>query len=1097
MAHNNYWGFTYMTTARPTRLSLAIACLLLSTPVLAQNITTSGMTGRVVDGAGHPVAGATVTIVHEPSGTRKDVTTDADGRYTAQGLRVGGPFEITASKAGATTAAAHDVYLQLGQASSINLVMGAEQAKNATTLAGVTVKASSMAQIFSSENKGLATNLSQAELQAKPLGNRSIDDIVRLDPRIQVMDQGVGSFSAAGMNNRYNLLSVDGVPQGDPFGLNANGLPYLKSPISPEAIAEYNIATANYDVASDTVGADVNAVTKSGTNQFHGAVYYSYRNANHLVGDAGWLPSSNPGYHYHGYSNDWTGGLNVGGPIVKDKLFFFVSAEHERTNGIGADSANGLDSSLGNGASTSNKVSPGDLQKVIDIANRLGLKPGVFGGTSGLTYDDKRYLGKIDWNISNNHRASFVYQRTRESQPAVGGNGPSSVGLSSYTYTKAISTDNYALHLFDDWTDSFSTETKVAWQDFTQATTAPVQQPAVAVNLSSNGRGPVVNLGEEQFRHYNYINTKTLLLYWAGTYVLGDHSFKAGFDYRREKIYNLFGRTQFGQYTFWGLNNFAAGNYAQYTLFHPAPGYALNDIAGRWTYGQFSPFVQDTWQVNDQLSVQYGLRADIPHATGTPAYNAGFSQTFGYANNSTISSRSTLIEPRLSFNYLFNSELRTQLRGGIGLFQTTPPVVWLTNPYQNNGVTLLQYQSFNPAAAPFSPDPHGQNIPAGGGAGSIDVVDPNFKMPSAWKFSLALDRELPWWGLMASAEYEHIQMKNGILYQVLNIGAPTGTLPDGRLEYWRTPGEAGKPADALANQNRAFSPASTLLTNTNKGSSDSITLALSKPFNADLSGTLSFSYNRAKDVDPGTDTIAINGYSRIARVNPNSTDSAPSNYQTGKSVKLALDWQHAFFGGYKSKVSLFYSGRDGNRYTWTFGNDANGTNAPGLAIAGFEPVYIPTVNDPKVTFAPGTSAQAIQQFENVLGSDDYLRHHRGEIAGRNATRTAWFNQLDMSFAQEIPGIFPGNKGEIRLDIYNVLNLLNSDWGQQRNTGIYPTRTLVNYAGVNAKGQYVYSLPTDKFGNYQPQQLQTYDGGFYDPSRVVSRWSAMLTVRYTF
>jgi hypothetical protein len=230
---------------------------------------------------------------------------------------MGGPFEITATKAATTPAEAHDVYLQLGQPSSINLVMGAEQAKNATTLAGVTVKASAIAQIFSSENKGLATNLSQAELQAKPMGNRSIDDIVRLDPRIQVMDQGVGSFSAGGMNNRYNLLSVDGVPQGDPFGLNANGLPDLKSPISPEAIAEYNIATANFDVASDTVGADVNAVTKSGTNQFHGSAYefneVSTTGARSYFNNTGRFPRFTNNYY----------GATIGGPVFRDRTFFF------------------------------------------------------------------------------------------------------------------------------------------------------------------------------------------------------------------------------------------------------------------------------------------------------------------------------------------------------------------------------------------------------------------------------------------------------------------------------------------------------------------------------------------------------------------------------------------------------------------------------------------------------------------------------------------------------------------------------------------------------------------------------------------------------
>ncbi|WP_426690441.1 TonB-dependent receptor [Rhodanobacter ginsengiterrae] len=1078
------------STLRTRLLPVAIAALLAAGTVSAQNVTTSGVAGRVLDAAGQPVANATVTIVHQPSGTTKTVTTDADGRYAAQGLRVGGPFEITASKDGAAAAEQDNVFLQLGQPSSINLSMGASAAR-ASNLSAVTVSASTLAQTFSSENKGLSTNISQEQLKATPQGNRSVDDVARLDPRITVLDQGVGSISANGMNNRYNNIAVDGVTQGDPFGLNANGLPYQKAAISPETIAEYNISTATYDVTSDTVGADVNAVTKSGTNQFHGSAYYSYRNANHLVGDAGWLPSDNKGYKYNGYDKDSTYGVTVGGPIIKDKLFFFVAAEHEKTTGIGADSANGLDQSLGNGASTSGKVSPGDLQKVIDTATALGLMPGNFGGATGLTYDDKRYLGKIDWNITDNHRASFTYQNTKELLPAVGGNGASSVGLSSYTYTKAISTKNYVGHLFDDWTENFSTEAKVGYQEYIQDTTAPFQQPAVNVNLSPDGKGPSVNLGEERYRHYNHIDTKKLSVFLAGTYYLGDHTIKGGIDYQRNKINNLFGQAEFGVYTFWGLTNFAAGNYNKYELYHPAPGYQLNDIAGKWTYSQYSPFLEDTWQVNNQLSLQYGVRVDIPHSSGKPAYNAGFAQAFGYRNDYTVGSSNRVVEPRVSFNYSFDSDYKTQLHGGVGLFQTSPPTVWMTNPFQNNGVTLLSYTSFDPATAPFSPDPMNQPIPAGGGAGSIDTIDKNFKLPTVWKMSLALDRELPWWGLVASAEYQHIQVRDGILYQAVNFGAPTGVLPDGRDQFWKTPGEAPNSKDAQANRNKAFSSASTLLTNTHKGKSDSFTLAVTKPFTDGFSGTASITLNHATDVDPGTDTIAYNGYSRVARLNPNSDVSATSNYNTARSIKLALNWQHKFFGDYLSQVSMFYNGRTGNPYTWVFGNDANGDS-----IGGWDPAYIPTANDPKVSYGNAT-AQQIQQFQDFLASDKYLKDHRGQIASRNGARTSWVTTLDMSFSQEIPGLFKDNKGEIRLDVYNFLNLMNKNWGQQRNTGLYPTRTLVNYGGVNAQGQYVYSLPTDKSGNYQPQQLQVYDGGFYDPSRVVSRWSAMLTLRYTF
>ena len=1073
---------------RTKLLPFAIAALLAATPVVAQNVTSSAVAGRVVDASGQAVAGATVQIVHVPSGTTKIVTTDADGRYVAQGLRVGGPFDITASKAGLSQVEQDNVYLQLGQSSAINLQMTSAEAQ-ATTLGGVNVTASALTQIFSSDNKGLSTNVSQRQLEATPQGNRSIDDIARLDPRINVTDQGDGSISMAGMPNRYNNISVDGISQGDPFGLNANGLPYQGSPISVDTIGEYNISTSNFDVASDTVGADINAVTKSGTNQFHGSVYYAYRNANKMVGDAGWLNSGDPGYKYSGYSRDWTGGFTLGGPIIKDKLFFFVSAEKEKTTGIGADSSNGLDPSL-TGASTSNKISPSDLQQVIDTAKALGLQPGSFAN-SGSVLDDRRYLGKIDWNISDSHRASLTYQYTKESQPIVQGNSSNQVGLSSYWYTKNSLTKNTAVQFFDDWSDSFSTETKISYQSFEQLAGNAINQPQVKVYLDTAGRGPSVNLGEDQYRHENAISTKKWSAFFAGTLYLGDHTIKGGIDYQRDKIYNLFGRTEHGNYTFYGLSDFAAANYNSYFLYQPAPGYTLNDVAANWVYSQYSPFLQDTWQVNNNLSIAYGLRMDIPHSDHAPLYNASFEQAFGYRNNNSLGSKNKVVEPRFSFNYNFNTERMMQLRGGIGLFQTFPPTVWMTNPYQNNGLTVASYQSFNPSDAAFSPDAYNQNIPNSPAnvSGDVDTISPNFKLPTVWKATLAFDRELPWWGLIGSVELQHIKVKDGIYYQAINIGAPTGVLPDGRFQYWATPGERAKSSDAAANRNKAFDKASTLLTNTSKGKSDSLTLSLSKPFSENWFGDVSFTMNHATEVNPGNSSQASSGYAYVVRQNVNEEVAATADRNIARTLKASLTWQHAFFGDYKTSVSAFYNGHSGLPYSWIFSGDANGDG-----ITYEDPAYIPTLNDGKVSYGTA-SAALVQQFQDYISSNKYLNEHRGQIASRNGDHYGWVNQLDMSFSQEVPGIFKGNKGVVRLDVYNFLNLLDKNWGQTVNTQ-FNTRTLAGYDGVNAQGQYVYYLPTDKNGNYQPQQLIRYDAGT-NPTRVVSRWSAMLTLRYTF
>lgn len=1078
-------------------LPLAITALLAATPVLAQD-TSSAISGRVLDSSGQPVAGATVKIVHEPSGTTKITTTDADGRYAAQGLRVGGPFDVTASKAGLTQAEQDKVYLQLSQSSAVNLTMGAVAAKN---LEGVTVTANALAQTFTPDNKGLSTNVSQRELQAAPTPGRSIQDIARLDPRIVITDRGDGSMSTMGQNSRYNNISVDGVSVGDPFGLNSNGMPYIGSPVSTDTIEEYNISTANYDVSSDTVGANINAVTKSGTNDFHGSVYYAYRNADKLVGDAGWL-DKNRGYK--GYKSDWTAGGTLGGPIIKDKLFFFANFEKEKTIGLGADSANGLDASL-TGASTSNKVSPADLQRIINAASNLGLKPGSFsGGTSDL--QDKRYLMKLDWNIVDNHRASLSYQRTKETQPIVQGNASNSIGLTSYWYTKNSDTKNTVLQVFDDWTSNFSTEAKIGYSQFSQVRTVDAQQPQVWVDLGMSvdpktakqkGLAPYVDLGEDQYSHYNVLDIKTWKGLFAGTLYLDDHTIKGGVDFQQNKIYNLFGRTQFGAYEFYGIDNFEKGIYGSYNLYQPASGYTLADVAAKWTLRQYGFFLQDTWQANNNLSVQYGVRVNLNKTGDSPIYNPTFTTAFGYRNDNTIDGMK-LVEPRLSFNYNLGGERMMQIRGGAGLFQSNPPTVWMTNPYQNNGVTTATYQVFNDLGQQpgvgntlpaFSADPFAQNLPPASPQMNVDTVDPHFQLPSVWKISLAFDRELPWLGTIFSAEYQQIITRNGILYKNINLGAPTGVLPDGRNQYWKTPGEASISGDARANQDKRFSGTSTLLTNTHKGRSEALTLSLKKPFSENWFGSAGVTFGNATEVNPGTSSQASSNYSNSAWVNPNEDVASTSNYAIKQRLSASLTWQHRFFGDYVTSVSAFYDGHSGQPYSWVFGNDANGDSYK------TDLIYIPNKGD--VNFKAGTSQAAIDQFYNFIQSDPYLKDHQGAIAGRNRTASAWVNQVDLSFRQEVPGIFKGNKGELRLDIYNFMNMLSSDWGQQSYVAFPYTRALANYEGVGADGKYIYSLTTDKNGNYQPVQKIIYDAGRNTKTNVVSRWSAMVTLRYTF
>jgi hypothetical protein len=1080
---------TNRNRVRLSKLSLALALALAAAPVFAQS-TSAALGGRISDATGQPVSGADVSILHTESGTVSHVTTDADGRYVARGLRVGGPYTITVTKDGKSETH-DDVYLQLDETANIDAKLDA----TTTTLATVQVTGSAPS-VFSSDNKGLGTRLTRKDLDNAPMPNRSIQNVARLDPRINVTDRARGEISALGQNSRANNISIDAVGANDPFGLEANGLPYIGTPISVDTIQEYDISTANYDVTNRrSVGANINAVTKSGTNDFHGSAYYSFRDAKHLTSEQ---PST-----FAGFQRDWTSGLTLGGPILQDKLFFFLGYEESKIVAPGPDFGPS-DSSATNRISN---VTQADLDRIISIANGYGLRPGSLAA-SAVNTDSKRLLGKLDWNINDDHRLSFRYNRVKETEPVINGFSNSGLALSSFWYSRQRDNKNYVVNAYDNWNDNFSTEASLSYTDYGVLRNGlQGDQPQIVINLGPNNTNPYVDLGEEQFSHYNVLGVKTWNGFLAGTYYAGDHTIKAGFDFQQDKYYNLFGRTEFGAYTFNGIDNFASGNYHQFDLYQPAPGYTLNDVAARWTLQQYGFFAQDSWQATPKLALQYGFRYDLPKTGDAPLFNACFASApvatgtgpancpnggFGFANNTTIDGNG-VFQPRFSFNYSFDGDLRGQLRGGLGLFQGNTLGVWLTNPYQNNGLTVSTYSirnsSDDPAVSnqvPFSPDPFNQNLPPPRSSQQVvDTLSPDFKQPTVWKASLAFDHELPFWGLIGSVEWQGLKVRDAIYYRNLNIGAPTGLLPDGRNSYYCNPHGGTGGNTSRCNANPTFGQAITVLDNTSKGNANFVTLSLKKPFGDDWSASVSYTHGKATEVNPGTSSQASSNYSNNVWVNPNENVASTSNYSIRDRFNASVTWQHDFFGDYKTSVSMFYDGHSGQPYSWAFGNDANGDSY------ARDLVYVPRPGD--VLFKAGTSQSAIDQFYAFIANTPSLSSHAGSIVGRNDARAPWVNQMDLSFRQEIPGFGKGQKGEFRLDFYNFLNALNKNWGREERIGFPFVRTLANYEGVDAAtGKYIYSLPVDNAtGNYAPGQFTVYD------DKAVSRWSILATVRYSF
>jgi len=1091
-------------------LPLLIGSVFAVSTAFAQN-TSSSLTGRIVDAAGQPVAGATVQIVHVPSGTSRTVVTDANGRYNAQGLRVGGPFEVKASGDGGQSADQGDIYLKLAEESTLNLVIGAD----ATTLEGITVTAAGPGAIFQPDNKGIGTNLSRRDLEALPQPDRSIQNVVRADPRIIVTDRDRGAFSAMGQNFRYNTITVDTINAGDPFGLNDNGLPTLGSPISPDAIEEYNISTANYDVSQRRgVGASVNAVTKSGTNEFHGSVYYSYQDADKMVGD------DQDGDKWTGFDSKWTGGATFGGPLIKDTLFFFLSLEKSEQKAPGS-----VWGPEGSGATNQvRNLTQEQVNQIISIANGYGIDAGGLSA-SNVNLESKRGLAKIDWNINDMHRLSFSARRTEETEPRITASSSSRLNLSSNWYVIDKKNTSYSLSLYDDWTDVFSTEASIGYNDFFQLR-GPINgqyAPEITVRTTGEDSGTSVVLGTEYSSHANELGVKTWNGYFAGNWFLGEHTVKAGLDYQKDDYYNLFLQRYVGVYEFNSIEDFASGNYRRYRLAQPAPGYDLGNVAALFRLKQYGFFIQDSWQATDQLSLQFGLRYDIPSVSPDPTYNPCFDAApgttgnlgpcglransnnpgaavggYGFTNQGTIDGNGVL-QPRFSFNYLFDTERMTQLRGGIGNFITNTPGVWIANPYSNNGVAATLYdvnhlrEEGDPA---FSPNPFNQNVPGGtitppglGGQMGVDVVDADFELPTVTKITLGLDHELPWWGLVATVDYERLDVNKAIQYQNLNLGAPTAVLPDGRYSYARDPYAApGSSNPGRWNANSSFGSV-IYLTNTKKGSADTLTMSLRKPMENSWSGMLAFSASRAKDVNPGTSSVAFSNYQYRAYLNPNDAELADSNYSVPRRVLASLTWRHNFFGDYATQVSGFFDGHSGAPYSWVFGNDANGDTISRRDLA-----YIPSSLD-DVMFAGNSTAAQQQEFMAYINGNGDLSRFKGRAFQRNEARAPWVNQVDVSFRQEIPGLFEGNKGEIRLDIFNFGNLLNKDWGVEHRAEFPLTRTLGNFAGVDPEtGRYIYNIDQqiDDDGHYRPNSLPVNES--ISPSQ---RWSVLLTLRYTF
>jgi hypothetical protein len=1133
------------------RTVISVAVAMAALPVLAQN-TTSAISGRVVGADGRAVAGATVTIVHRESGTVATTATDADGRYAARGLRVGGPYTVTITQ-GATSEKRENVFLTLAESFNLDVQIGG-------SVVVVTGRADPSGR-FDSTNMGAGVNVSSAELAAFASIGRNLQDYARLDPRVSQTDKERGEISAAGQNSRYNVVSIDGVSVSDTFGLESNNLPTAKQPVPLDAIQTVQVNVANYDVTQKGyTGAYVNAVTKSGTNEFKGSVYHVFRNEG-MVGDRLANNSrnrSNTDLSVVAKFEDSITGFTLGGPIVKDKLFFFGAYEELKSSRTSPDFGP-LGSSL-----TNVGITPAAISAIQTIGkNTWGMDLGVPEVPTGTNQTVKDLMLRLDWSISDSQRAMLRYTKTEQAEPIFSNFGTRALSLSSHWYSQEKTLETLVGQWFADWTPQFSTELKLSHRDYESAPANNSTLPAIAFDFGgidpSNTRSTTERtlwVGTERSRHYNQLATKTMDAYVGATWTPGAHEIKFGFDLARNKVFNAFLQDANGQYKFqcddaftytsttltggrcatataaeWeaaALENFRLGRATSYQAQLPLAGRVLDDAVARWKLGNTGLFLQDTFKVSSRLSVMAGVRVDstdMPQRpianpkvaeaviAGDPATSKRQTGGFGY-DNSFMPDGNRLVQPRLGFNWnLGTKERRMQLRGGLGLFEGAAANVWLSNPYSNTGMAVaffgcgssaeLTGGSANRAACStsgvFRADPRAQQALGTNPAPSVDVLDTDLSQPAVWKFNLALDAELPWWGLVAGAEVLHLKTKQGIHYQHLNLGPATRTGSDGRQLFynangynpncWTAAGVVSSTAPGCGGSvsNRSLSNASfgnvILASGTSLGGSDTLTLSLSQEPIPGLRWSAAYSRAAAKEVSPLTSSVASSNFNARSIFNPNEEVEANSAYLVRDRVGASASWSRALWGRYKTTVGVYYEGRRGKPYSWTFNNDMNGDGQ-----AGNDLMYIPSgPGSGEVVFAGGAAEEA--RFWAYVAMFPELSGARGKVVQRNGSFSPWVNNFDLRFSQEVPGFSSKHKGVFSLDILNVGNLINSKWGRIEEIGFQSAggqaRSFVNYKGIDASGKYVYSMMTT------PEELITRQ------TRGESQWALQVTLRYEF
>jgi outer membrane receptor for ferrienterochelin and colicin len=1065
--------------------------LMIPLAAMAQE-TTSAIRVSVFGPDASPLEGVDVSITDTRTGSTRTAQSNASGLVFVRGLPVGGPYTVEASTGSYANQTVTDVDLRLGDTYSLILQLGADVMEEVV----VTAQEVTTEQLA----LGPASVFGLKDLQEMPHINRDLRDVIRNDPRIYIDPAYAGgAVQCAGANPRFNSLTVDGVRMNDLFGLNSNGYPTERQPFSYDSIEQVAVELAPFDVFyGQFTACNINAVTKSGSNEWHGSAFYDYTNDN-MKGDKLEGDDIDTG----DFSvKRW--GVTLGGPIIKDKLFFFVAYEHLKD-------ANLFDRVPTGGASSGRVIKGVSAEQLDEIAR---IARDVYGYEVGepvkaLPVKDKKWTIKLDWDINEDHRASYSYNYNDGFNYSESDSDDDEYEFSDHYYERGAELKTHTGALFSNWTDKFSTELRVSHLklDNRQVSRSGVRDQGIFGEVQvetwndDDNDGvfsrAVVYLGTDDSRQANKLDYKSWNYKIAGNYELGDHLLTGGFERDSLDVFNLFiqhteTENRFDEECNSGNPNgcilaFLEGRPDDIYYGNAAPSNIPANGAAEWSYDINTAYLQDEWvTAGGALTMIFGLRYDWYSSSDEPAYNENFVDRQGYANTYTIDGLD-LLQPRVGFNWTITPDV--SLRGGIGLYSGGNPNVWMSNNFSNDGFRIAQLRERTIERDPPPPENCGEgvdfslfDIPLTGGGNpvydipqclydaiafaepnsGVNALDPDFKLPKAWKFNLGTTYNF---GNDYVLNADLLYTKNDNSAIIVNgTMEQTGVAPDGRPIY---------------TDPRRFN-SDYILTNVSgkDGRSWQASINLSKYYDNGFDWSVGYAYTNAKDVSPMTSSVAFSNFANISVADPNNPSLAKSNYNIPHRFTWRVGYSAYWWKDNRTNFVLVGAVNQGRPFSYTFSDDDGDTF--GDYISGRHLLYVPDgQNDPLVSYLPSFDQEAFFRAIRETGLDKYS----GQIAPRNAFKSDWWSYYDLRIEQEFPAFAEGHKFAGWITIRNLCNLLNDDWCVLKEASFPRAQGLVDMEISEDGQQYIYEEFIEPSGQ----------GRVSDPSL----WEIRIGITYRF